>query len=83
VVTLLFFVRGAAWWSGNAWLDRISLIPAALIPLGALLVTEGMLRRHAPRAVKMAIVFGGLLLGFGGALGLARFETPYFLLDQL
>jgi hypothetical protein len=79
VVTLLLFVRGAAWWSGNAWLDRISLIPAALIPLGALLVTEGMLRRHAPRAVKMAAVFGCLLLGFGGALGLERFETPYFL----
>jgi hypothetical protein len=79
VVTILFFIRGAAWWSGNASLDRLSLIPAALIPLGALIVTEGMLRRHAPRIVKMVAVFGGLLLGLGGALGLERFATPYFL----
>jgi hypothetical protein len=80
VVTTLFFVRGAAWWSGNALLDRLSLIPAALIPLGALLVTEGMLRRHAPRVVKMVVAFGGVGIGLGGALGLERFETPYFLL---
>jgi hypothetical protein len=80
VVTALFFVRGAAWWSGNAWLDRLSLIPAALIPLGALLVTEGMLRRHAPRVVKMVAAFGGVGIGLGGTLGLERFETPYFLL---
>jgi hypothetical protein len=79
VVTMLFFVRGAAWWSGNALLDRISLIPAALIPLGVLIVTEGMLRRHAPRVVKIAAAFGGLLLGIGGTVGLERFATPYYL----
>ena len=30
-------------------LDWLSAVPAALVPLGALLVTEGILRRHAPR----------------------------------
>jgi hypothetical protein len=80
VVTALFFLRGAAWWSENALLDRLSLVPAALIPFGALLVTEGMLRRHAPRVVKLVTAFGGLGTGFCGALGLDRFETPYFLL---
>jgi hypothetical protein len=80
VIAILFFVRGAAWWSGNALLDRISLIPAALIPLGALIVTEGILRRHAPRQVKIVIVLG---LGFGGALGLERFATIYFVLLSL
>jgi hypothetical protein len=79
VVTMLFFVRGVAWWSGNALLDRMSLIPAALIPFGILIVTEGMLRRHAPRLMKMAVAVGGLFLGFGGVLGLERFATPYFL----
>jgi hypothetical protein len=77
VAAALFFVRGVAWWSGSAWLDRLSLIPAALVPLGALIVTEGMLRRHAPRTVKMGAVFGAILLGLGGALGLGDFATPY------
>jgi hypothetical protein len=83
VIAMLFFVRGAAWWSGNALLDRISLIPAALIPLGALIVTEGILRRHAPRQVKIVIVLGGIGLGLGGALGLERFATLYFMLLSL
>lgn len=83
VIAVLFFVRGAAWWSGDASLDRISLIPAALIPLGALIVTEGILRRHAPRQVKIVIVLGGIGLGLGGALGLERFATLYFVLLSL
>jgi hypothetical protein len=83
VIATLFFVRGAAWWSGNALLDRISLIPAALIPLGALIVTEGILRRHAPRQAKIVIVLGGIGLGLGGAFGLERFATLYFVLLSL
>jgi hypothetical protein len=77
VVAVLFLARGVAWWSGSVWLDRLSLIPAVLVPLGALIVTEGMLRRHAPRAVKRTAVFGAILLGLGGALGLGDFATPY------
>ena len=79
VAAALFLVRGLAWWSESAWLDRLSLIPAALVPLGALIVTEGMLRRHAPRAVKMVAVSGAILLGLGGAIGLGDFATPYSL----
>ena len=41
VVAVLFFTRGVGWWTGSVWLDRLSLIPAALVPLGALIV-----RRH-------------------------------------
>ena len=83
VITLLFFVRGAAWWTGSVLLDRLSVIPAALVPLGALIVTEGILRRHAPRAVKIAIVLGGIGLGLGGVLGLERFTTPFSMLLAL
>ena len=83
VITILFFIRGAAWWTGSVLLDRLSVIPAALVPLGALLVTEGILRRHAPRALKMAIVLGGIGLGLGGALGLERFTTPFSVLLAL
>ena len=52
IIASLFLVRGAAWSTGSVWLDRFSMIPAALVPLGALIVTEGILRRHAPRVVQ-------------------------------
>jgi hypothetical protein len=83
VVALLFLLRGAAWWSGSVALDRISMIPAALVPLGALIVTEGMLRRHAPRQIKTVIVLGGIGLGLAGALGLERFATLHSVLLSL
>jgi hypothetical protein len=83
IVASLFLVRGAAWWSGNVLLDNLSSIPAALIPLGALIVTEGMLRRHARRMVKIGIVACGVALGLGGAVGLEQFMTPYAVLLAL
>jgi hypothetical protein len=69
-IASLFLLRGAAWWTGSVWLDRLSMIPAALVPLGALIVTEGILRRHAPRIVKIAAVAGAVALGFAGVLGM-------------
>jgi hypothetical protein len=80
IIALLFLVRGMAWWSGSSALDNLSMIPAALIPLGALLVTEGILRRHAPRPAKIVILTGGILLGFAGAVGPERFATLYAVL---
>jgi hypothetical protein len=77
MIGLLFLMRGAAWGTGSALLDRLTAIPAALIPLGALIVTEGMLRRHAPRAVKLAALVGGILLALAGLLNLAQFETAH------
>ncbi|HKS18231.1 MAG TPA: hypothetical protein VJS63_03355 [Bradyrhizobium sp.] len=77
VVAVLFLMRGVAWWTGNVSLDWLSMIPAALVPLGVLVVTEGMLRRHAPRLVKAAAVSGAILLGLAGAFGLERLATPY------
>lgn len=77
IIATLFLMRGAAWWTGSALLDRLADLPAALIPTGALIVTEGMLRRHAPRSMKMAALVGGIVLGVGGVLGLERFAGPY------
>lgn len=77
IIALLFLIRGTAWWSGSGVLDNLAMIPAALIPLGALLVTEGILRRHAPRAAKIIILTGGLVLGLVGVFGPERFATPY------
>jgi len=84
VVAVLFLTRGVAWWSDSLWLDRLSLIPAALVPLGAVLITEGMLRRHAPRLIKLVAVVGALLFGLGGAAGLEQFSvTTYSILLSL
>ncbi|WP_407158759.1 hypothetical protein [Bradyrhizobium sp. STM 3557] len=77
VIASLFLVRGAAWWTGSTGLDRFSVIPAALIPLGALIVTEGMLRRHAPRAIKLIVLVGGVLLALAGLPGLPQFDKVY------
>jgi hypothetical protein len=77
VVAVLFLMRGVAWWSGNVLLDGLSMIPAAMVPLGALIVTEGMLRRHAPRIAKRTALWGAILLGLGAAFGLEDFATPY------
>ena len=77
VAAALFLMRGVAWWTETEWLDRLSLIPAALVPLGALVVTEGILRRHAPRSVKMAAMLGAIVLGPVGALGPQHFATLY------
>ena len=80
IIASLFLVRGAAWWTGSVWLDRLSMIPAALVPLGALLVTEGILRRHAPRFIKIAAVAGGVGIGLAGVLGMESFTAYYVLL---
>jgi hypothetical protein len=77
VIATLFLMRGIAWGTGNELLDRLSVIPAALIPLGALVVTEGILRRHAPRIVKLTMLIGAIVLGLGGALGLEQFAMLY------
>lgn len=77
IVALLFLVRATAWLTGNLLLDDLSAIPAAAIPFGALIVTEGLLRRHAPRALKLAVISGAIVLGLGGTLGLGHFATPY------
>ena len=78
VVAVLFLTRGVAWWSGSALLDRLSLIPAALVPLGTVLITEGMLRRHAPPVIKLLAVVGAIVFGFGGAAGLEQFSVAFY-----
>ena len=83
IIALLFLVRGVAWWSGSGVLDNLSMIPAALIPLGALIVTEGILRRHAPGPAKIAILTGGIVLGLAGAVGSERFAAPFAVLLAL
>jgi len=80
VVAVLFLTRAMAWWSGSDWLDRLSSIPAALVPLGALVVTEAILRRHAPRIFKIAALSGAVLIGLGCTFGPASTARPFAIL---
>lgn len=77
LVAALFLLRGLSWWSGSVLLERLALSCAALFPLGALIVTEGMLRRHAPRAGKIAVLAGSGLLVLGSLIGLADHPWAY------
>jgi len=43
------------------WFKFLVYIGAALIPLAVLLLTEGLLRRHAPRVIKAVIASGAVL----------------------
>src|SRR5206468_8408713 len=76
----LFLVLVFSLWSGSVVLYNLSMIPAVLVPLGALIVTEGILRRHAPRLAKITILAGGIALGLAGAVGSERFAAPYAIL---
>lgn len=77
LVAALFLLRGLSWLSGSVLLERLALACAALFPLGALIVTEGMLRRHAPRAGKIAVLAGSGLLVLGSLVGLADHHWAY------
>lgn len=63
LVAMVFLLRGLFWLGGSIWFDRMAVVLAAFIPLAALLVAEGMLRRHAPRWAKLCIVAGCLVIG--------------------
>lgn len=80
VVAVLFLIRGVGWWTGSDWLDRLSSIPAALVPLGALVVTEGVLRRHAPRFLKIAALAGAVLIGLACTFGPESYAKPFAIL---
>lgn len=77
LAALLFLLRGIAWSSGSAWLDRLALLPAASVPLGALVLTEGILRRHAPRAIKLTALAGAIVLGVLGVFGPPELDDIY------
>jgi hypothetical protein len=48
VAMVLFVGRALIVLTGAAWFRSVVLLAAALIPLAAVIVAEGLLRRHAP-----------------------------------
>jgi hypothetical protein len=77
LVASVFLLRSLGWWLGSVMLGRLAMACAAAIPLGVLAVTEGALRRHAPRSVKLAVLIGSALMIVASLLGLAD-VTPIY-----
>lgn len=61
LVAALYLSRGLYWVTGARLFDVLTIGIAILVPLGALVLTEGLIRRHAPLAAKL-VVSGGMLL---------------------
>ena len=63
-------------WGGWGWLfSAITSISAALIPLAALVLSEGLMRRHAPAPLKHLCAWGAVIFGL---LGLFQFSSIEF-----
>ncbi len=74
---MLFAGRALVVLTGGMWFRFVVILAAALIPLATLLLTESMLRRHAPKWVKIYVGLGAILFGIsafwlGNALDPAR-----------
>jgi len=61
-VGTLFLVRAIAWTGGDQLSLNVADVLAAATPLVALLVAEGLLRRHGPLPLKLALAAAPLLL---------------------
>ncbi len=61
LVAALFLFRSLAWGLGSSWLETLSALTAIATPLAALIVAEGLARRHAPLLVKSLISGASLL----------------------
>ncbi|WP_108819292.1 hypothetical protein [Pseudovibrio sp. Alg231-02] len=62
LVAGLMLVRTIDWYTGSAFFKVATLILASLIPLSILLLTEALLRRHAPLWSKWVTASGTALL---------------------
>jgi hypothetical protein len=72
LVAALFLIRGASWWANSDGLERLALCLASILPLAALVLTESVLRRHAPEAMKVAVSAGAILLAIAALFDVHR-----------
>jgi hypothetical protein len=76
----LMILRGVSWLLPRwPWLMALAFVPSSLLPVAMTLFTEGLLRRHAPRWIKISTLTATLLSLAGnvvrGATGSARWGT--------
>ncbi len=58
---LLFGIRAVAWWTSSSFLGALEIVLAASSPIAALVLAEGLLRRHAPLMIKLTVVSATLV----------------------
>lgn len=79
-VAALFLVRVASWMWDHALADTVAVLMASATPLVSLIVAEGLLRRHAPRPLKIALVAAPCLVTAMSALPFISVEAATFAL---
>lgn len=62
IIQLLLFFRLLTWITGLWIFDALTLIVAGILPLAMIILTEGLMRRHASKLVK--IIAAGTAIGF-------------------
>lgn len=86
LVSLVLAMRLLAWNVHQGIFETLTRLFAAWVPLGALLVLEGLQRRHAPKLLKQGTLAGGVLfsvLAFvSGNLGLPLYALLVFQLGS-
>ena len=73
VTTMLFACRALGILTGIGLFYTLMIIAAALIPVAVLILTEGLLRRHAPRLAKLFVIGGALLFALWAILPLGPY----------
>lgn len=76
LLSVFYALRGLQLWTGERLLNIGVFSALALTPFAALLLAEGVLRRHAPRAMKIAIAGASAV-----SLGFALFTQQRFMFD--
>lgn len=77
VLMTLIAMRSARWWFDIELLRRIEEALAASLPLFALVLAEGLLRRHAPAWFKVAIAVGSLLFAIAALARPEQAARPF------
>lgn len=68
VLSVLLASRVINWWTGSALFGLTTMVAAGMVPLAAMILTEGLLRRHAPLSAKIFMAGGALLFALAGLL---------------
>lgn len=62
VLNIMLVARILAWTTQIGFFDQLTVAAAGFVPLAALILTEGLLRRHAPAPLKWLTAVGALLI---------------------
>lgn len=61
VLAVFYGLRGASEATDLGYFDDASLLAVSVVPLSALILVEGLLRRHAPRVFKIGVAGGAVV----------------------